>query len=152
MAAMPDAADLVLLVHAAATLFMTGLVWFVQVVHYPLFARVGEAGYARYQAEHMRRTGWVVAPAMLTELGSGIALLWLRPAAVGAVWVWFGLALLAVVWASTALVQVPRHDRLVAGWDERAGRELVATNWLRTAAWSARALLALAMVAGVMAP
>ena len=147
---MPDAAALVLLAHAAATLFMTGLVWFVQVVHYPLFARVGAAGYGRYQTEHMRRTGWVVAPAMLAELGSGIALLWLRPAEVAAAWVWLGLALLAVVWASTALVQVPRHGRLVAGWDERAGRELVATNWVRTAAWSVRALLVLGMLAAVM--
>ncbi|MFY0528690.1 hypothetical protein ACN28I_37835 [Archangium gephyra] len=31
---------LVLLAHAAATLFMVGLIWFVQVVHYPLFSRV----------------------------------------------------------------------------------------------------------------
>lgn len=30
-----------LLVHAAATWAMVGLVWFVQVVHYPLFAQVG---------------------------------------------------------------------------------------------------------------
>ena len=44
MPPMPDADVLLLLLHAAATLFMTGLIWFVQVVHYPLFARVGEDG------------------------------------------------------------------------------------------------------------
>jgi hypothetical protein len=27
-----------LLAHAAATLFMVGVIWFVQLVHYPLFA------------------------------------------------------------------------------------------------------------------
>ena len=150
MPAMPGAAVLVLLIHAAATLFMTGLIWFVQVVHYPLFARVGGGGYRGYQIEHMRRTGWVVGPAMLAELGSGVALVWLRPAAVVDALVWLGLGLLAVIWLSTALVQVPRHDALASGWDERAGRDLVATNWLRTAAWSARGLLVLAMLATVM--
>jgi len=151
MPAMPGAAVVLLLLHAAATFFMTGLVWFVQVVHYPLFARVGAEEYARYQAEHVRRTGRVVAPAMLAELGSGVALLWFRPAAVSVAWVWFGLALLAVVWLSTALVQVPRHDRLAAGWDDRAGRELVATNWIRTVAWSARSLLVLGMLTAALA-
>ena len=151
MPPMPDADVLLLLLHAAATLFLTGLIWFVQVVHYPLFARVGEEGYAGYQAAQVRRTGWVVAPAMVAELGSGVALLWLRPGSVPPAWVWLGLGLLAIVWCSTALVQVPRHNALAAGWDERAGRELVRTNWLRTMAWSIRALLVLAMLSAAMA-
>ena len=40
----------VLLAHAAATLFMVGLIWFVQVVHYPLFARVGPDAFVPYAA------------------------------------------------------------------------------------------------------
>ena len=32
---------LLLLLHAGATFFMCGLIWFVQIVHYPLFAQVG---------------------------------------------------------------------------------------------------------------
>lgn len=141
---------MVLLVHAGATLFMSGLVWFVQVVHYPLFARVGADGYTRYQAEHVRRTGWVVAPAMLIEAGSGVALLAWRPAAVSIGLVLAGLCLLLVVWLSTSLVQVPRHRGLQDGWDETLGRSLVATNWVRTAAWSARGLVVLAMLAATM--
>ncbi len=38
--------EVVLLAHVAATLFMTGLIRFVQVVHYPLLARVGRGGFA----------------------------------------------------------------------------------------------------------
>ena len=33
--------DLVLLLQAGSTLALSGLIWFVQVVHYPLFAAVG---------------------------------------------------------------------------------------------------------------
>jgi hypothetical protein len=50
----------VLLLQAAATLFMTGVIWFVQVVHYPLMARVGAAGFPDYEAAHARLTGYVV--------------------------------------------------------------------------------------------
>ncbi len=35
--------DWLLFVHAAMTLFMVGVIWFVQIVHYPLFRGVGEA-------------------------------------------------------------------------------------------------------------
>ena len=128
-------------VHLAATLVMVGVIWFVQVVHYPLFAAVGASGFRTYAAEHGRRTTLVVAAPMLIELGTGVALLWRRPGAVPSSWVWVGLGLLAVVWASTFGLQVPRHAELANGFDVRAHRRLVAGNWLRTAAWSARGLL-----------
>jgi hypothetical protein len=123
--------------HAAATLFMAGLIWFVQIVHYPLFGRVGAAESAAYGREHARRTGWVAGPAMLVELVLALAL-----AARGGALAWAGLALLGVIWASTALVQVPLHRRLAAGPDPAARLQLVRTNWIRTAAWTARAVLA----------
>lgn len=94
----------------------------------------------------MTRTGWIVAPAMLAELGTGITLLWMRPPMVAGTLVWLGLVALGIVWLSTALLQVPRHNTLARGWEERAGRQLVATNWVRTIAWSCRALLVLAML------
>ena len=137
----------VFLAHLASTLLMTGIIWFVQVVHYPLLAGVGAPGFAAYAGRHGRLTSWVVGPPMLVEAGTAALLVaapppWAPPAAL-----WAGAALLALVWLSTALVQVPGHDRLRAGWDEAAHRRLVAGNWARTALWSARALLVLALAA-----
>ena len=146
---MPVTTELVLLLaHAAATLAMGGVIWFVQVVHYPLFAAVGDGRFADYERAHRRLTTWVVAPLMLVELVTAVALpLW--PAAARPGWVpWLGLTLLAVVWLSTFLVQVPLHERLSRGFDPAAHRHLVRTNWLRTAAWTARGALALFMLAG----
>jgi hypothetical protein len=139
-------AGLVLLAHAAATLFMVGLIWFVQVVHYPLLARVGPAEAVGYEQAHTRRTAWVVGPAMLLEAGTGVLLARVRPAGVSDLQVGFGLALLAVVWASTRFVQVPCHDRLSRAFDPPTHGRLVATNWVRTAAWTLRGLLALWMI------
>lgn len=139
--------ELPLLVHLAATLFMVGVIWFVQIVHYPLFGRVGTAGFVAYSEAHSRLTGYVVGPPMLAELATGIALLFVRPEGVPASLAWAGIVLLAVVWVSTALLQVPQHRALGSGFDRGAHRLLVVSNWVRTAAWSCRGLLVLWMVA-----
>jgi hypothetical protein len=70
----------VLLAHAASTLVMVGVIWFVRVVHYPLFEQVGKAAFAAYETAHARLTTWVVAPTMLVEALTGGLLLWHRPA------------------------------------------------------------------------
>ena len=56
------------------------------------------------------------------------------------------LALAAGVFAATALVYSPLHGRLAAAHDRAAIERLVALNWWRTAAWTAQALVALALV------
>lgn len=133
--------EIVHCVHLAATLFMAGVIWVVQVVHYPLFALVGAVGFSRYAQSHAEKITYVVLPAMLAELASSVALVaWaprgqtLLPAA--------GLALVGLIWASTFFIQVPLHTRLAEGFDEPTHRRLVATNWVRTGLWSIRAVLA----------
>ena len=125
----------VLIANAVATWFMAGLIWFVQVVHYPMFAYVGPEAFAAYHARHTTRTLWVVIGPMVVELLTAAALAWLHPAA----WTWAGLALVVVIWLSTAAVQVPRHGRLSKAFDAAVVRSLSRTNWVRTVAWSLRA-------------
>jgi uncharacterized membrane protein len=134
-----------LLLQVFSTCAMTGLIWFVQVVHYPLFAGVGADGYARYQEGHMRLTTLVVAPLMLAEAATAVWLVVDRPAAVSPAAPWIGLALLAVIWLATAFLAVPRHERLRRGFDARAHAELVATNWVRTLAWTGRSVLVISI-------
>lgn len=131
----------VLLIHALVTWFMTGLIWFVQVVHYPLMAAVGSPGFAAYEAAHSRRTTWVVAPVMLAEAATAAVLVAGGRAFVPGWQSWLGLALVAVIWLSTALAQVPQHRKLGRGFDPRAHARLVSSNRLRVAAWTARSLL-----------
>ncbi|MEQ1727476.1 MAG: hypothetical protein ABL982_03770 [Vicinamibacterales bacterium] len=56
-----------------------------------------------------------------------------------------GAVLLAIIWASTALLQVPAHNRLERGFDADVHRRLVRTNWIRTVCWTARVVVALTM-------
>jgi len=127
-----------LALHAAATWTMVGVIWYVQRVHYPLLGHAGAADFAAYQRENTRRTAWIVLPPMVIEALTSVALLAAPPPGVPRTAAWIGLGLVAVIWSSTALMQVPRHRRLERGYDRPAHRGLVATNWVRTVAWSAR--------------
>jgi hypothetical protein len=133
----------------AATVMM-GVIWFVQIVHYPLFALVGNDRSIEYARDNQRRTSLVVGPPMAAE---GIASIWLfvdPPDGLSRVLPTVSGLLLAVVLLSTVLVQVPRHARLA---EERDGASiagvvasLVAGNWIRTIGWSARCVIAAVMV------
>lgn len=136
-----------LVVHALSTTYMAGLVWFVQIVHYPLLPRIPAEAFPAYERAHTRRTAPITGGPMLIEAGSAIALAvlaWHRP---DPAWHIAGLSLLAIIWLSTFFVQVPMHARLERGKDDRTIARLVATNWVRTIAWSARAVLAVLLVA-----
>ncbi len=139
----PELLKLLLAAHVFVTLFMTGLIWFVQVVHYPLFDRVGKPEFARYEGQNTRRTGWVVGGPMLLELMLAVVLAW-SPGGTAA---WCGLGLLGIIWLSTAALQIPMHRRLEQGFDPAAHRQLVRGNWIRTIAWSLRGFLAVEMLA-----
>lgn len=139
-----------LVVHAAATWAMAGIIWFVQVVHYPLFARVGRTSFPAYEADHLRITPWVVGPPMIAEAVTALLLLWRRPAGVGVAPAWMGVALLAAIWLCTDFMVMPLHHTLVDEFRAPAHALLVRSNWVRTVAWSARAALAAWMLAAAM--
>ena len=128
-----------------STLALFGLIWLVQIVHYPLFLRLAPATFAAHEAEHATRTGYVAAPLMLAELVSSLLLLnpHLRPPQISSTQAILGATLVAILWASTFFLQIPLHNRLHRGYDRHTIQRLITTNWLRTAAWTARAALAL---------
>ena len=130
--------------HLVATVFMVGLIWFVQVVHYPLFNRISGDASIQYATEHQRRTAWVVGLPMLAE---GITTLWLffDPINGRLLPLLGGLALLKIH-LSTVFLQVPLHKKLSQGYEREVVRKLVATNWIRTIGWTFRAAIAVAIV------
>ena len=144
--------ELVFLAHVGATLFMVGLIWFVQVVHYPLFGSVGREGFARYSQAHSRLTGFVVGPPMLVEAGTAVALVVRAPEGVPFSLPLIGLVLLAVVWLSTAFLQSPQHTVLGRGFVAASHRFLVLSNWVRTVCWTARGVVVLLMTAALLPP
>ena len=141
-----------------ATAMMTGIIWFVQIVHYPLFLKVPLEGFVSYEQSHTVRTGLVVAPLMLLEMGTAIGLVGLAlfsgekttaglsPLHLGA------LGCLLLIWASTFLIQVPLHQLLEQQADPKAMELLVSTNWIRTILWSIRLGLLALLIAPRITP
>ncbi|MEM7680604.1 MAG: hypothetical protein AAF288_01475 [Planctomycetota bacterium] len=135
------AGDIALVLTAAAGWYLVGLIWFVQRTHYPMM-RWGPADrFAEFEQEHMRRTGPVTGPVMLVELSSALWLCFAGTLGVPTWALWLSVGLSAGVFGLTAIVFVPLHKRLCAGRDDAALRSLVRWNGLRTAMWTARAVL-----------
>lgn len=138
--------DFIFLIHAGATLALIGLIWTIQIVHYPLFANVGAEQYADYQTSHMSRITYVVAPLMLIELGAAIYFVFVSYESINVSYFRFGLALVLIIWASTMFIQSPIHGRLAQAFDADLVKNLVLTNWIRTICWTLRGALVLWMI------
>lgn len=145
VAGLPAAVDPIL-VHAAVTWALVGLIWVVQLVQYPGFAAVGPREFAEYHAAHCRRITRVVGPLMGLELVTLFYVLSAPPASASALVLWGGAALLAVNWLCTVLVSVPLHARITGRGRVAAQTRLVATNWIRTVAWTLRGVLVLGLL------
>jgi hypothetical protein len=135
-----------LLLQVFATIFMTGLIWFVHVVHYALYPRIGPTAW--YERDHVSRTACVVAPVMTLEAITAVLLFPLRPAYVPEWSVWLGIALLAVIWLLSFLILVPQHFALVRSTEASEIHIVMKVNAIRTALWTARSVLVLWMLAG----
>ena len=134
-----------LVIQLLATSFMTGLIWFVQVVHYPLMEGWPHDDFGSWEAAHREHTGPVVIPPMLIE---GVVAVWLlmhRPRGVNPFLPVLGIIALMGIWGSTFFLQVPCHLQLSTGWDAQTHHFLVTSNWIRTILWSFRMALSAGM-------
>ncbi|MDQ2772576.1 MAG: hypothetical protein M3Y54_18985 [Bacteroidota bacterium] len=132
---------LLLLLNFAVAAYLTGLIWTVQVVHYPSFGLVPKAAWPAFHAAHTRRMSYVVLAPMVLELVLAAWLAWAGRAALPGGAGWWSLGLVGLIWAATFFISVPFHNRLENGFDYIAIDGLTRTNWIRTLAWTVRAAL-----------
>jgi hypothetical protein len=125
---------------------MVGVIWFVQLVHYPLLAVVPVESASSVAVDHQRRTTWVVMIPMTVEGFSTLALMRWVPSNVATWLPWANGVFLAVALGCTVLLSVPRHAQMAANPTATIGRELVLTNWPRTIAWTSCGILSAIML------
>jgi hypothetical protein len=143
---MSDVTDGVVIVHLVSSLLMVGMIWTVQIVHYPLMALVGPERFAAYEAAHAPRMAAVV---LLPWTVQGLSTAWLLiapPSGVPTALILAAATAAIVPVIITVLASVPAHTRLADGFDADVHARLVATNWIRTLAWTAHAVLAIAVL------
>lgn len=135
--------NIIFIIHVVITLLITGMMWFIQLIHYPLLKLVGGDSFQTYESAHTRLAIFIVVSLMVFEAITGVLLLIWHPQAVSIPQIWLGLGLLAVIWLSTMFLQVPQHHILAKGFDAKAHHFLVQSNWIRTLAYSLRTALLL---------
>lgn len=122
--------------HLFSSVFMAGVIWLVQIVQYPAFLLVPKEQFREYHRTHSDRISYVVAPVMLIEL---ICAYWLFYEMGSKYLAYFVITV--VIFAATAFISVPLHNKLSLGKDERTINKLVLTNWIRTILWSVKLII-----------
>ena len=147
-----NGALLIFLVFVFLSVFNAGAMTTLQLQHYAIYPHVGRGTFVEYiRANNRAALVPVILPAISLLLVS-LALLWLRPPFMSASEAMAALALNLVQLASTAIWQRRLQSEMATtGYDEAKTRLLVTTNWIRTLAFLAQAVLAVVIVGrGVM--
>ena len=127
-----------LILHLIATSVMVGVIWVIQLVHYPSFHFVELKQYTTFQRFHMARISYVVIPAMLTELFT-LILFVISMDQIDTLVVASAI-LLIFIWLMTAVFFSGVHQKLTLGYDQTVVDKLVKLNWGRTLLWTLRLL------------
>ena len=116
---------------------MVGIIWVIQLLHYPTFHFIKESGYEEFQHFHMQRISFIVIPVMITELLSGFMLVYYFRSNL----LIFCLIILLVIWLITFIFFTKLHQILLGGYDKIIVDKLVQINWSRTVLWSLRLII-----------
>jgi len=130
---------LLLLANILITSFLNGLVWFVQIVHYPSF-RYTTAQFSAFHHFHTARTSLITAFPMLIELLLAFALLWEYQAQRNwlSIFALSAFLLALAVWVNTFFFAIPLHVKLGEGFQEAIHAKLLQVNFWRSLLWTAR--------------
>ena len=131
--------NFVLLGHLIFTSIMTGVIWVIQIVHYPSFHFIEKELYTAFQKFHMNKISIIVIPIMLAELITGMMLFLDKSSKSPFLIVSF--VILILIWLITGVFFSKAHNELMTGYQELVVNQLVVMNWIRTLLWTLRLLL-----------
>ena len=131
--------NFVLLGHLIFTSIMTGVIWVIQIVHYPSFHFIEKEMYTAFQKFHMNKISIIVIPIMLAELITGM-MLFLDKSSKSPFLI-ISFVILVLIWLITGVFFSKAHNELMTGYQELVVNQLVVMNWIRTLLWTLRLLL-----------
>lgn len=131
---------------------LTGLIWTMQLVHYPAFRYIDPQKAISFALFHQGKISFIVAPLMLGEVISALVLgaaAWSEHRSL--MMYLINAVLIAMIWCLTFFQSMPCHQQLAetallkdsAGLQQRQQiiDTLIRTNWLRTGCWSLKLLV-----------
>ena len=133
--------ELLLKVNFISTSVMVGVIWVIQLLHYPAFHFISDQKYIEFQHFHMQRISFIVVPVMLIELASALLLAYFFESSLTIIL----LALVLGIWAITFIFFTNMHQKLTNGYNQSIVDRLVKINWSRTTLWSLRLIILLSI-------
>lgn len=121
---------LLVLFCACLSIFLTGIIWFMQIVHYPLFKYQSNIAFHK---ENQKRSAFLIFPLMAIEFVLSLVLLIITIHTHLFMTILIINILLWLILISTFLLQAPCHVKLKRHADQsHIIANLVLTNWIRT--------------------
>ena len=124
-------------IHFLSTSLMVGIIWVIQLLHYPTFHFIKQSDYVEFQHFHMQRISFIVVPVMIIEILSGFMLVYYFRSNLFILC----LTILLVIWLITFVFFTKLHQSLLGGYDKIIVNKLVQINWSRTVLWSLRLII-----------
>ena len=124
-------------VHFLSTSLMVGIIWVIQLLHYPAFHFIKESNYVKFQHFHMQRISFIVVPVMILELFSAFMLVYYLRSNLLTIC----LIILLFIWLITFVFFTKLHQSLLDGYNKTIVDKLVKINWSRTILWSLRLII-----------
>ena len=140
----------IFLLNLVLAFIAVGLIWTIQLVHYPSMRFIPKERFVEYHNFHSIRISFLAMPLMLTELGTSLMLFYQNyNNAIQTIFL-INLVIVALIWLSTFLIQVPLHNALSKEKQSEKLSKLICTNWIRTILWTARSILMILFLAFAM--
>ncbi len=140
----------IFLLNLVLAFIAVGLIWTIQLVHYPSMRFIPKERFVEYHNFHSIRISFLAIPLMVTELGTSLILFYQNyNNAIQTIFL-INLVIVALIWLSTFLIQVPLHNALSKEKQSEKLSKLICTNWIRTILWTARSILMILFLAFAM--
>ena len=131
----------ILIINIFSAFFATGLIWTIQLVHYPSMRFVSRDKFELFHSFHQLRISIIAMPLMAIELITTIILFMQNIDNESSLIFKINLIIVTLIWFSTFFIQVPLHQKLSKGKKNSLIDKLVLTNWFRTVLWTLRSIL-----------
>jgi hypothetical protein len=142
---MPLTHDL-LLVHAATTLLLAGVMWTIQLTIIPRLARATPDTWPHHVRIYRGISRALFWPLVVIEGGSGVGVALLQPAGIPPWLHGINLGLLLCAWITVPVVRYAVGHGPVDRFHPDGFQRFARLNWIRVAVWTGRSVVVLTML------
>ncbi|MBT5855372.1 hypothetical protein HOH87_01895 [bacterium] len=135
-----------ILINITTNFMMLGVIWFIQLVHLPLFSYVAGSHFSQYISIEAKRTLVLIALPMILELAATLYLLLRKSPAFNALSLKFSSILVAVIWGVAILAVLPSYGVLGEGFHTVPHNLLQLFMFVLATCWTAKAVIAIMLV------